>query len=274
MAIIKGYCSSVNNMPNSSELEMAWNELKQHWYIKPYNGSIPSTPGYSFIRFIFSPLIRGIMRIKASGLNNIPTSGPTILAANHLSHVDPVLIIASSRRKAHYLAKDGHFKNFWLRQFMKMTGQIKTHREEGGDQALSSAADVLSARSALGIFPEGTRSKKTEAPLLLPGKTGVARLAASYPETVVMPIALNGTREMMSPQTHKLPRLWKPIHINIGKGITWMEWLEDPKGGNTSVEDLKSLKEQDEHEIKARLASLYRKFTDQLMTSIKHLGAP
>ena len=124
MAIIKGYCISVNNMPNSSELEMAWNELKQHWYIKPYNGSIPSTPGYSFIRFIFSPLIRGIMRIKASGLNNIPTSGPTILAANHLSHVDPVLIIASSRRKAHYLAKDGHFKNFWLRQFMKMTGQI------------------------------------------------------------------------------------------------------------------------------------------------------
>jgi 1-acyl-sn-glycerol-3-phosphate acyltransferase len=261
-------------MDSSSDLELAWNELNKHWYIKPYNGNIPNTPGYSFIRFIFSPLIRGLMRIRATGLNNIPASGPTILAANHLSHVDPVLIIASSRRKAHYLAKDGHFKNFWLRQFMKMTGQIKTQREEGGDQALSSAADVLSSRSALGIFPEGTRSKRTESPLLLPGKTGVARLAASYPDTVVMPISLNGTREMMAPQIHKLPRLWKPIKVDIGKGITWLEWLEDPKGGNTSAADLKALKNQEEHEIKAKLATLYRKFTDQLMASIKHLGAP
>ena len=45
-------------------------------------------------------------------------------------------------------------------------------------------------------------------------------------------------------------------------------------GISISVEDLKSLKEQEEHEIKAKLASLYRKFTDQLMASIKHLGAP
>ena len=274
MAIIKGYCFSVYNMPNSSDFEMAWGELKQHWYIKPYNGNIPNTPGYSFIRFIFPPLIRGLIRINANGLNNIPTSGPTILAANHLSHVDPILIITSSRRKAHYLAKDGHFQNFWLRQFMKMTGQIKTHREEGGDQALSSAADVLSAKSTLGIFPEGTRSKRTESPLLLPGKTGVARLAASYPDTVVIPISLNGTREMMAPQKHKLPRLWKPIRVDVGKGITWIEWLQDSKGGNISVKELKSLKNKEEHEIKAQLASLYRKFTDQLMATIKHLGAP
>jgi len=214
------------------------------------------------------------MRIKATGLNNIPNSGATILAANHLSHVDPVLIIASSRRKAHYLAKDGHFKNFWLRQFMKMTGQIETHREEGGDQALSSAADVLSAKSALGIFPEGTRSKRTESPLLLPGKTGVARLAASYPEAVVIPISLNGTRDMMAPQKHKLPRLWKKIKVDFGKGVTWLEWLGDPNGGNTTADDLHSLKNQKEHEIKAKLASLYRKFTDQLMATIQHLGAP
>jgi hypothetical protein len=56
--------------------------------------------------------------------------------------------------------------------------------------------------------------------------------------------------------------------------VTWLEWLEDPKGGNISVADLKSLKNQEEHQIKATLASLYRKFTDQLMASIQHLGAP
>ena len=150
----------------------------------------------------------------------------------------------------------------------------RTQREEGGDQALSSAADVLSAKSALGIFPEGTRSKRTESPLLLPGKTGFARLAASYPDTVVIPISLNGTREMMAPQKHKLPRLWKKIKVDFGKGVTWLEWLENPKGGNISAEDLRSLKNQEEHEIKAKLAALYRKFTDQLMATIQHLGAP
>tara|TARA_S200000501_G_scaffold83647_1_gene75939 strand:- start:22914 stop:23699 length:786 start_codon:yes stop_codon:yes gene_type:complete len=261
-------------MSNLNELESAWDDLREHWYIKPLNGKIPRTPGYSFLRFIFSPLIRGLMRIKCSGLNFIPNSGPTILAANHLSHVDPVLVISTSRRKVNYLAKDGHFKNFWLRQFMKMTGQIETHREAGGDQALSAAADVLSSNNALGIFPEGTRSRRTEKPFLLPGKTGIARLSASYPNAVVIPIALIGSRDMMEPKKHKLPRLWKPININFGKGISWIEWLSDPNGGNTTIEDLTILKTLEKHEIKSRLALLYRKFTDQIMNSIAELGAP
>ncbi len=214
------------------------------------------------------------MRIKCTGLNYIPSSGPTILAANHLSHVDPVIVIATSRRKVNYLAKDGHFKNFWLRQFMKMTGQIETHREAGGDQALSAAADVLSSNNALGIFPEGTRSRRTEKPFLLPGKTGIARLAASYPNSVVIPIAMIGSREMMTPKKHKLPRLWKPIEINFGKGITWIEWLSDPNGGNITKEDLSKFKNMESHEIKSQLATLYRKFTDQIMNSITELGAP
>jgi len=261
-------------MSNLKELESAWEDLKEYWYIEPLKGQIPKTPGYSFIRFIFSPIIRGLMRIKGTGLNNIPNSGPTILAANHLSHVDPIIIIAKSRRKVHYLAKDGHFKNFWLRQFMKMTGQIETHREAGGDQALSAAADVLSSNKALGIFPEGTRSRRTEKPFLLPGKTGIARLAASYPNTFVIPIALIGSREIMEPKKHKLPRLWKPIKINFGKSITWFEWLSNPKGGGITKDDLIEFKSLDENEIKSRLATLYRKFTDQIMNSIAELGAP
>ncbi len=271
---MKTYRFTQCNMSNLNELESAWDDLREHWYIKPLNGKIPRTPGYSFLRFIFSPLIRGLMRIKCSGLNFIPNSGPTILAANHLSHVDPVLVISTSRRKVNYLAKDGHFKNFWLRQFMKMTGQIETHREAGGDQALSAAADVLSSNNALGIFPEGTRSRRTEKPFLLPGKTGIARLSASYPNAVVIPIALIGSRDMMEPKKHKLPRLWKPININFGKGISWIEWLSDPNGGNTTIEDLTILKTLEKHEIKSRLALLYRKFTDQIMNSIAELGAP
>ena len=79
---------------------------------------------------------------------------------------------------------------------------------------------------------------------------------------------------MMAPQIHKFPRLWKPVIVNVGKGITWFEWLINPNGGNVSENDLITLSEQEEHEIKSTLAALYRKFTDQLMKSIESLGAP
>ena len=157
---------------------------------------------------------------------------------------------------------------------MNLTGQIETHREEGGDEALASAADVLASNSALGIFPEGTRSKKTEKPYLLPGKTGIARLAASFPHAVVIPIALIGTREMMAPQQDKLPKLWLPVQVNYGQKITWLDWLEDSNGGAMTIAALKKMAELEEHEIKSEIAKLYRKFTDQLMNSISSLGAP
>lgn len=262
----------MSNQPTS--LEDAWQLLEPHWKIEPRNGGISYTPGYSIIRFIFSPIIRALARIKATGSEHIPGGGATILAANHLSHVDPILVIASSRRKVHYLAKDAHFKNFLLRAFMNLTGQIETHREEGGDEALASAADVLVSNAALGIFPEGTRSKRTEKPFLLPGKTGIARLAASFPHASVIPIALIGTREMMAPQKDKFPKIWLPIHVNYGQRISWLDWLASPEGGAMTPESIKQLADLDNHQIKSAIAKLYRKFTDQLMQSINSLGAP
>ena len=133
---------------------------------------------------------------------------------------------------------------------------------------------VLESNCALGIFPEGTRSKKTEKPFLLPGKTGIARLAASFPHSYVVPIALQGTRQMMAPQSDKLPKLWKPIKINYGKKISWLEWLSSSEGGDMSTEQIKAMAKLEKHEIKSSIAALYRKFTDQLMASIGKLGAP
>jgi 1-acyl-sn-glycerol-3-phosphate acyltransferase len=139
---------------------------------------------------------------------------------------------------------------------------------------LSNAADVLDADAALGIFPEGTRSKRTEAPFLLPGKTGAARLAASYPHAVVVPIALLGTRDVMEPQRHKWPRLHRRITMNVGEGVTWLTWLAHEHGGAMTKETLEEIAGLEDHEIRAQLAQLYRKFTDQLMESMLQLGAP
>ena len=261
-------------MTEAASLVKAWQSLEKHWLIPTTGQPLARTPSYSFLRMFLSPILRPIINSKMYGIHNIPRKGPVILAANHLSHVDPIFVIASARRTTHYLAKDGHFKNAAMGFAMRATGQIETKRDKGGVGALSSAADVLSSGQALGIFPEGTRSKRTEEPFLLPGKTGIARLAASYPDTVVVPIALMGTRNMMMPQDHKFPRIWRPITLSAGQGITWIQWLEDENGGSMNAEQISELSSRDEHEIRAILASLYRKFTDQLMGSVSALGAP
>ena len=68
--------------------------------------------------------------------------------------------------------------------------------------------------------------------------------------------------------------LWKPIKVNYGKSVSWLEWLSSSGGGNMSSKQIRATADLEKHEIKSRIASLYRKFTDQLMTSISELGAP
>lgn len=261
-------------MSDGGDLAAAWEALRPHWYIAPSGQPLPATPAYSALRMFLSPFLRPLLRWRISGAERIPRSGATILAANHLSHVDPIAVIAAARRTTHYLAKDAHFSNPMTRLLMQATGQIETHREAGGSGALASAATILNNGRALGIFPEGTRSKRKEAPFLLPGKTGVARLAASYPDAVVVPIALVGMRNLMTPQFHKWPRLYRRFGVNAGVGVTWLTWLGSKDGGGATASDLLALAKGDEHTIRAELARLYRKFTDQLMGSLSALGAP
>lgn len=257
-----------------SELHLAWLEFKEYWDVGGRRSRLPSIPFYRLLRTYLSPFLRLFLKLRMHGLNNIPRKGKIILAANHLSHVDPIMVIAAARRTTHYMAKDGHFEKPLMRTLMNQTGQIETRRESGASDALKKSVKVLKASRSLGIFPEGTRSKRQEKPYLLPGKTGVARIASAQPDALVIPVALIGTREMMQPGKDKIPKLWKQITINAGEGITWYDWLSHPNGGNMSVESLLVLRQKEEHEIRKELSNLYRKFTDQLMGSISALGAP
>ena len=248
----------------------AWMALEEHWKIPPSSEGIYGDHLYNALRWTLGSFFRTILRLRVRGVTNVPRKGSVILAANHLSHVDPIIVILASRRKTHYLAKDGHFKNFALASFMRATGQIETNREKGGDEALSNAATVLNCNRALGIFPEGTRSKRQEAPFLLQGKTGFARLAASYPEVPVVPIGLNGTRQYMTPSKHKFPRIWRRVEISFGKPLTWWEWIEK----KIALEDLQALAHKEDHVVKSALAGYYREFTDEFMERIRGQGAP
>ncbi len=250
----------------------AWSRVVARRGIEAADSVALRYPNYHRLRTAVNPTMRLFMRLRMHGLHHVPRRGPVILAANHLSHVDPVMVIMASRRKAHYLAKDGHFESGPRKWLMNATGQIETHRESGAKDALANAVALLHAGKAVGIFPEGTRSKRTEAPFLLEGKTGVARLASTVPGALVVPVALQGTREMMTPSDHSFPRFWRPVHIRIGAGISWSTWLR--KGAMLTDEEVDAIGDLPDEELDERVAELQRMFTDQLMASLRHLGAP
>jgi 1-acyl-sn-glycerol-3-phosphate acyltransferase len=228
---------------------------------------------YRFLVRYLSPIVRFIFNIRYTGLERLPKSGAMILTSNHVSNLDPIFKILAARREVFYLAKEGHFQKQPNRFIMRSNGMIETMRSEGGKDALSRAHDVLNSGFALGIFPEGTRSRNVEPPYIQRGKTGVARLAASFPNIPVFPISIIGSRDVMPPGANFI-RFWKRIDIHIGESITFGEWLSSPEGGNFSESQLKSLISIDEHGRASIMKSLYRRFTDQLMGTIEEMGAP
>ena len=125
----------------------------------------------------------------------------------------------------------------------------------------------------MGIFPEGTRSRREEPPFLQQGKTGVARLGAKFPNARIVPLAIIGAREFMQPGKMKI-RLFAPVTVRIGKSISFAEWIESPEGGSMDEEKLVNLLELEPEEIQIKMGEIYRNFTDQLMATIKLMGAP
>ncbi len=228
---------------------------------------------YHFLIRFLSPLVRFFFNINYSGLERIPRKGAMIVTSNHVSNLDPIFKILAVRRQVFYLAKEDHFKKQPNRFIMKSNGMIETLRSEGGRDALSRAHDVLSSGFALGIFPEGTRSRNKKPPFLQNGKTGVARLAASFPDIPIVPICIIGSREVMPPGANFI-RFWKAIDIHIGVPVTFGEWLVSNDGGDFSKSQLETLGSADEHGRSMIMKSLYRKFTDQLMRTIEEMGAP
>jgi len=238
------------------------------------SGNKFSTPWmYKFLLFTLPAPFRIITNIHYHGLERIPKKNPVIFVANHTSHVDPFVKIIAANRPVHYLAKQEHFKSPATKLLMESTGQIETVREEGAGRALSKAIDVLNSGTSLGIFPEGTRSRKNEAPFLQKGKTGVARLAASFPETPIITMSIVGARDFMRPGS-LIIKPWKRIDVFINKPITFAEWLDDPDGGNLNNEDVAKLLLKDDNQKIDEMKKIFRKFTDQIIEILRINGAP
>ena len=233
-----------------------------------------STPFmYKFLLFILPAPFRALTNIHYHGLERIPDKKSMIFVANHTSHVDPFLKIIAARRPVHYLAKQEHFESQATKLLMKSTGQIETVRDNGAKHALSRAVDVLNSGAAIGIFPEGTRSRNDSPPYLQKGKTGVARLAARFPNSSIVPLSITGARGFMKPGS-LVVRPWKRIDIFIGTPITFAEWVSSPSGGNLNNEKINQLLLRNEEEKTSQMKEIFRNLTDQIIETLRLNGAP
>ena len=228
---------------------------------------------YKILLFILPVPFRAITNIHYHGLEKIPKDGAAIFVANHTSHVDPFLKIIAAKRPVHYLAKKEHFESHATKILMESTGQISTARGNGSRDALEKAVDVLDSGSSMGVFPEGTRSRNSQAPFLQGGKTGAARLAAKFPMIPLVPISINGARNFMKPGSLMI-KPWKRIDVYIGDSITFAEWLSNPSGGGFDDSDIEKILSKDEDVKKSGMKTIYRKFTDQIIETLRLNGAP
>lgn len=152
-------------------------------------------------------------RLQVEGVGNVPATGPVLLVANHSSYLDPPLVGISAPRWVGFLAQAGlaHFGP--MRWWMAQMGVTLIDRNAPSKDALRLVADNLHAGEAVGLFPEGTRSKDGT---VGPFRSGVEFLVRRTGATVV-PVGLGGAARAM-PRGALLPR---PRKITVRFGAPW-----------------------------------------------------
>ena len=166
---------------------------------------------YETLAAAVPPVARMVWRPVVEGVENVPPSGPVILASNHLSFADSVVIPCVAPRKVVFLAKMEYFtapgvKGRLSKAWFTGLGAVPVSREDtkSAIDSLQTALDVLRRGDALGLYPEGTRSRDGR---LYRGRTGVAHLALVSGAPIV-PVGLHGT-DRLQPVGSRLPRLVK-----------------------------------------------------------------
>lgn len=174
---------------------------------------------FKFLRILIGGLIRLVFNVKVSGLENLPKEGGYILAGNHLSWLDPFLLLVFSpaEPRVHFIAAKENMQKSTFRSYMteQVGGVINVERGKGtGYLAIArQVSQVLRGGGVLGIFPEGTVSE-TETGQLLPFKKGVGHFARKSGCPIV-PVVISGSKELWL-RKKIVVKIGAPIEVSAG----------------------------------------------------------
>lgn len=162
-------------------------------------------PAYKLVAYGGTPIMRGWGRMTVTGLDTLPTSGPTLLAVNHDSYWDPIAVAAATKRhrQLQALAKDSLWRVPVVKYVVRNAGHIPVSRGSGDRTALETAEQSLRDGACIGIFLEGTRSLGRD----LRARSGLGHLAAAVPEAIVVCCRVT--------DTVNVPRIGRRPHVGV-----------------------------------------------------------
>jgi 1-acyl-sn-glycerol-3-phosphate acyltransferase len=170
------------------------------------------------------PVARLLFGLDVIGKEKLPTAGPAIVAANHNSHVDTVVLLclfpSKLLPKLRPVAAADHFDKggfgSWFSKNIIGIIPIKRGGASRSEDVLLGAKEALARGEILVVFPEGSRGEPEE---MTRFKTGVARLVEAHPETAVTPVYLQGAGRSL-PKDAKLLVPFNTTAV-VGDALTW-----------------------------------------------------
>lgn len=174
---------------------------------------------------------RALFELEISGADHIPTEGGFVVAANHLSHIDPVVVTASIGREVRYIALDELFGSAAVFDAVTLFfGAIPTNRDGTPIGALREAIRHIHGGGVVGMFPEGRRVAYwgESAP-----KRGAAWLAWMT-GSPLLPVTVYGTHRILSPATNE--KVQRPsLRVWVDPPLIWYDYagFTDPLGAMT-----------------------------------------
>ncbi len=176
-------------------------------------------PWWRLAQIVILPLFNAFVTMRLKPGSTLPTEGPFIVAPNHYSEIDPVVMgvaVWKLGRTPRFLAKASLFRIPVLGFYLRKTGQIPVEREARGNSAIDAAHQLMNSGQGVIVYPEGTLTRQPE---LWPmrGKSGAIRMAL---ETGIplYPAAHWGTQNLMARYGKKITVRPRPvIDVVIGQ---------------------------------------------------------
>jgi 1-acyl-sn-glycerol-3-phosphate acyltransferase len=144
------------------------------------------------LRALLLGLSKVLVRLQIQGLENVPREGGIIVVGNHLHNADPIFISIACPRPLHYMAKKELMDVPVLGRILRWAGSFPINRGNVDRTAIRRATATVEQGIALGMFPEGSRSRSMKIERVLPG----AGLVALQGKVAIVPAAITGTERL------------------------------------------------------------------------------
>ena len=200
---------------------------------------------YSIGKFILRPAYKILYRYKIKNKGAIPAEGGVILASNHMSFADPVLLGLSEKRRLYFMAKQELFKNKFAASVIRALGAFPVERGAGDGKALKTGEDILKEGNVMTIFIEGTRTKTGD---LLRPRSGCA-LVAQQMQLPVVPCCI--TKRNFNRKFSKTIIHFGEVLTPEKMGLTPDSGRRELKGAtNMIMGEIRRMREEDANELK------------------------